>query len=298
MKIIDAHHHFWNVSTGSYPWLEEQAEWLWGNPQDLPREFLPQQLIQGAEAGGLELVKTVHVQCGYNELQPGDETKFLQGLADEPGSRGYPHGIVPFADISSPDLEEVLSQHCEYSNTRGVRQLLNRHKNANWNMADREYLTDSAWRNNFSLLKKFDLSFDLHLYYHQIDDTISLAHDNSETLFILNHASVPADRDQESIEGWRQAINRLAECENAVAKISGLGMCDRTWTVDSIRPFVLDMIDAFGAERCMFASNFPVDSLFSDYQTVWNAYDVITADFSDSDRTGLFHQNAEKYYRI
>jgi len=298
MKIIDAHHHFWNVSSGNYPWLGEQAEWLWGNPLDLPHKFFPQQLIEGAEAGGLDLVKTVHVQCGYNELKPEGETKFLQGLADEPGSKGYPHGIVAFADISSSDLEEKLSQHCEYKNIRGIRQLLNRHKNANWNMADREYLTDESWRKNFSLLEKFDLSFDLHLYYHQIENAISLAHENSETLFILNHALIPADRDQDSIEGWRQAIDRLAVCENIVAKISGLGMCDRTWTMDSIRPFVLDMIDAFGANRCMFASNFPVDALFSDYQTVWKAYDVITADFSDSDRAGLFHQNAEKYYRI
>ena len=90
----------------------------------------------------------------------------------------------------------------------------------------------------------------------------------------------------------------MGTAPNVSGKISALGMLDQTWTTDSIRPFVLDMIDILGVDRCMFASNFPVDSLFSDYATVWNAYDEITADFSDEERTKLFHDNAEKYYRI
>ena len=297
MKIIDPHHHFWSVKSGNYSWLEARDQkWLWGKPTDLPREFLPEHLLAGAQ--NLELVKSVHVQCGYDESRPADETKWLQGLADAPGSQGFPHGIVAFADFSAPDVEELLSQHCKYKNIRGIRQLLNRHSIEHWNMADRDYLKDETWRKNFSLLGKFGLSFDLHLYYQQIDEAISLAHDNPDILLILNHTGIPADRDAAGIEGWRMAIQRLAACPNVVAKISGLGMCDYEWTVDSIRPFVLDVIQAFGVERCMFASNFPVDILFSDYQTVWKAFDAITTDFSKTDRAKLFHENAERYYRI
>ena len=85
---------------------------------------------------------------------------------------------------------------------------------------------------------------------------------------------------------------------NTSVKISALGMLDQKWTADSIRPFVLDTIETAGINKCMFASNFPVDSLFSDYETVWRAYDEITAGFSEEERAALFHGNAEKHYRI
>ena len=297
MKIIDAHHHFWSVKSGNYTWLENRDhEMLWGFPPDLPREYLPENLA--ADADQFELAKSVHVQCGYDPTHSANESKWLQSLADTPGSQGYPHAIVGYADFSSPDIGELLSQHCEYKNVRGIRQILNRHKNAKWNMAEHDYLKDVTWRQNFSLLRKYNLSFDLQIYYQQVDDAISLTQENPDILFILNHAGMPADRDIENINGWNSAIQRLAECPNVVAKISGLGMCDKQWTVESIRPFVLKLIESFGVDRCMFASNFPVDILFSDYQTVWNAYNQITAEFSNEERVKLFHDNAEKYYRI
>ncbi|MFO1068919.1 MAG: amidohydrolase family protein [Geminicoccaceae bacterium] len=78
----------------------------------------------------------------------------------------------------------------------------------------------------------------------------------------------------------------------------GLGMVDHRWTVESIRPFVLETIAIFGTGRCLFASNFPVDSLFSDYATLWRAFATITADFSAAERTALFHDNAVRLYRL
>ncbi len=297
MKIIDAHHHFWSVESGNYTWLENaELEMLWGRPSDLPREYFPRDLV--AQTGSFELTKSVHVQCGYDPTRSADESKWLQSLADAPDSRSFPHAIVGYADFSASNVEDVLSQHCKYKNVRGIRQILNRHENPLWAMSDHDYLKDENWRQNFRLLAKFNLSFDLQLYYHQMGDAISLAHDNPNILFILNHAGMPADRDSESIDAWRAAINKLADCDNVVAKISGLGMCDHTWTIESIRPLAIDVIEAFGVERCMFGSNFPVDILFSDYQAVWNAYDSITSEFSENERASLFHDNAEKYYRI
>jgi predicted TIM-barrel fold metal-dependent hydrolase len=251
-----------------------------------------------ADAGELDLVKSVHVQTGYDPSQPAGEAEWLQSLANALGSRGFPHAIVVFADLSSPDVEPVLEANCRFPNVRGIRQMLNRHSNALWNMSPRDFLKDGAWRKNFALLGKFGLSFDLQLYYQQIDAAATLARENPEILFILNHAGMPADRDEENVDGWRRAIVRLAGCPNAVAKISGLAMVDWTWTVESIRPFVLHVIEAFGVERCMFGSNFPVDSARSSYEAVWRAFDEITIDFSPEDRAMLFQRNAEKYYRI
>ena len=298
MEIIDPHHHLWSASSGNYAWLqpENSTEMLWGRPGEIPSEYLLEDFRH--DARNQNLVKSVHVQGGYDSSRTVAETEWLQSLADAPGSGGFPHGIVVFADFSQPDVENVLAGHCAVANTRGIRQMLNRHKNAAWNMSDRDYMPDDTWRRNFSLLKKYSLSFDLQLYHQQMDSAISLARENPDVLFILNHTGMPADRDEESLRAWRQAMRRFAECENSVTKISGLGMCDANWTQERIRPFVLAAIEDFGVDRCMFASNFPVDRKFSSYDVIWEAYAEITREFSNSERRGLFHDNAERFYRL
>ena len=297
MKIIDAHHHFWNVSSDKYTWLaDESLDLLWGRPIDLPRIYLPNDMK--ADANPFELRKSVHVQCFRDPADPVEETRWLQSLADDPDSGGFPHAIVAFADFTSPDIDETLSQHCEYKNVCGIRQILNRHPNEMWHMSDQDYMQDRTWLKNYGLLEAHNLSFDLQIFYHQVPDAIQLAQHFPNIPIILNHAGMPADRDPENIEAWRSAIKQLAECDNVTAKISGLGMCDHRWTPESIRPFVIDVIEAFGVDCCMFGSNFPVDSLFSDYAAVWQAYDAIATDFSEDERAKLFHDNAERHYRI
>ncbi len=298
MKTIDPHHHLWREETRNYPWMEADStvEVLWGRPADLPRNYLTENLLEDFK--NQNVVKSVHVQCEHDHTRPVEETKWLQSVAEAPGSGGFPHGIVGFANFAEPDIEEVLEGHCRYPNIRGIRQILNVHEDPIKTHADRDYLKDDTWRQNFSLLKKFNLTFDLQLYYQQMEDAASLARENSDILLILNHAGMPADRDEDGLRGWRKGIQTLADCPNMVAKISGLGMCDRHWTVESVRPFVLDVIEDFGVERCMFASNFPVDKLFSSFDAVWDAFKEITADFSETEKAALFHDNAELYYRL
>jgi predicted TIM-barrel fold metal-dependent hydrolase len=90
----------------------------------------------------------------------------------------------------------------------------------------------------------------------------------------------------------------LATLPNVVVKISGLGTVDWHWTIDSIRPFVAQTIEAFGVSRCMFASNFPVDKLYSDFDTLYGAFRKITESFNADERRMLFHDNAARYYRL
>ena len=115
---------------------------------------------------------------------------------------------------------------------------------------------------------------------------------------ILNHTGMPMRRGIDDVDEWRNGLRALARAPNVSAKISGLLMIDQEWTGDSLRPFVLDTIEILGADRCMFASNFPVDKLWSEYGALWNAYDEITSGFSAAERNGLFHDNAERFYRI
>ena len=137
----------------------------------------------------------------------------------------------------------------------------------------------------------------MQIYYPQMEYAYDLARTYPDTQIILNHTGMPVDRDPEDLAAWRKAMVRLAEAPNVACKISGLGMGDWKWTVDSIRPFVLHAIEAFGADRCMFASNFPVDKLFSSYDDLFNAFKAITRGFSAEERRKLFHDNAARFYR-
>jgi predicted TIM-barrel fold metal-dependent hydrolase len=196
-------------------------------------------------------------------------------------------------------VQAVIEEHCRYTNVRGIRQCLNFHRDPVKTFIDNPHLMDDPqWRRGYALLKRHDLSFDLQLYYTQMEEALSLARAFPDTPMVLNHTGMPVDRTPEEIKGWKQGMTSLASADNVFCKISGLGMGDWKWTEDSIRPFVLHAIEAFGVNRCMFASNFPVDRLFSSYDAVFDAFKAITRDFSADERRALFHDNAERVYRL
>ena len=97
---------------------------------------------------------------------------------------------------------------------------------------------------------------------------------------------------------WKSGLQSLAEAPQVTVKISALPMMDKDWTVEKIKPFVLGTIEVMGADRCMFASNFPVDKVMTDYNRLWEAYDEIVKYLSEEEREGLYWKNAERYYRI
>ena len=115
---------------------------------------------------------------------------------------------------------------------------------------------------------------------------------------ILNHTGMPYANNAASKRQWDAGMRALAAAGNVSVKISALGMATPGWTVEDIRPYVERTIEIFGVDRCMFASNFPVDSLTSDYTAIWSAFDEITSGMSDGDRRKLFHNNAVRFYRL
>ena len=197
------------------------------------------------------------------------------------------------------NVEQVLEGHARHKNLRGIRHAVNWHPDTRKTYVNRpDLIRTEAWRRGFGLLRRFGLSFDLQLYPAQMVGAAALAHAYPDVLIILNHAGMPVDRDEEGLRLWRRGMQQLATADNVVVKISGLGTVDPKWTVESIRPFVLQTIEAFGVARSMFASNFPVDKLFSDFDTLYAAFHEITAGFSVEERRMLFHDNAARYYRL
>jgi predicted TIM-barrel fold metal-dependent hydrolase len=295
LPIIDPHHHLFDLKTGNYPWLQgPMLKRVFGDYSAIRKDYLIDAFL--ADIKNQNVVKTVHLQVEYDHNDPVAETRWLQSVADQ---HGYPHGIVGFADLASRNVQAIIEEHCQYPNVRGIRQCLNFHRDPVKTFIDSPHLmSDKQWRSGYSLLERFGLSFDLQLYYTQMEEALQLARDFPNTPIVLNHTGMPVDRAPDEIEGWKRSMKQLASAPNVSCKISGLGMGDWKWTVDSIRPFVLHAIEAFGAKRCMFASNFPVDKLFSSYDDVFNAFKEITKGFSPDERRGLFHDNAERIYRL
>lgn len=294
IPLIDPHHHLWNLDENYYPWLTDRvAEAAWGTYEGLLHNYTLEDFLE--DAAGQNLVKSVHLDVGFDPANPVGETRWLQGIADE---HGFPHGIVGYADLRKPDVGNLLDQHMAFANFRGIRQSMNYHPVAAKTYLDRPEVSRSLeWRRGFNELAKRRLSFDLQLYYPQMSEFRELAAAYPDTQIILNHTGMQVDG-PEYFDAWRAAIIELAEAPNIACKISGLGMGDPEWTVESLRPYVETAIEAFGVDRCMFASNFPVDRLFSSYAALFDAFREIVRDYSESERTALFHDNAERFYRL
>jgi predicted TIM-barrel fold metal-dependent hydrolase len=293
--IIDPHHHLYDLEHYRYPWLQDGVQPIvFGDYSAIRKSYLIDDFL--AETRDQNVVKSVHIDVGYDRTDPVSETRWLQSVADE---RGFPHGIVGYADLGQSDVQSVLEGHSQFKNIRGIRHTLNYHPDPVKTYLDRPgIMNEREWRAGYALLRRFGFSFDLQIYYSQMQDAYNLARSFPDTQIILNHTGMPVDRAPEDLEGWRKAMQRLAEAPNVACKISGLGMGDWKWTVDSIRPFVLHAIEAFGVDRCMFASNFPVDKLFSSYDDVFNAFKTITKGFSADERRKMFHDNAARFYRL
>jgi len=295
--IVDSHHHLWDLSANRYPWLAEPAhDRGWGDWSALRGDYLVADLV--SDAGRQALIKSVHVQANIDPTDPVAETAWLESVAARPEARGLPTAIVGYADFGSPEVVRVLERHAAFPRVRGIRQVLNRHPDPRLNRAVRDFLGDEAWRARIGLLRRLDWSFDAQVYWQQMPSLAALAERHPDVVFVLDHAGSPAERTPEGLAGWEQGMRRLARCPNVVVKLSGYGMTDNRWTVDSIRPFVRGPIEWFGPERAMFGSNFPVDRLMADYDRLWDAYRTLVADLSPDEQTALLRGTAERVYRI
>lgn len=281
VPFVDAHHHLWDTALYPYPWLDETR-------LAIQRPYLLDDFLADAKRWSID--KSVHLQGEINRAHSVAETAWLQGIADE---RGFPHGIVAYAALQDPHLDDLLRAHAQYANLRGIRQILNP------DQCDRaDLLDDAAWRAGFGRLADYGLSFDLQALPEQFEAASAVAVAHPAVPVVVNHAGMPRDQSQAGLELWRRALRTIAALPQVSIKLSGFATFDPAYTADSIRPLVLDAIDIFGVERCMFASNFPVDKTHTSYDQLMASFHTIAADFSVEDRHKLFHANAERIYRL
>jgi predicted TIM-barrel fold metal-dependent hydrolase len=296
LPIIDAHQHFWDLSLRKHPWLRDEPPppFRYGDTRPLRRDYLPADYR--ADARDHRVVGTVYVETEWDPADPIAETRWVEELA---AKEGLPSAVVAQARLDGDDVEEILAHQAACPLVRGIR-----HKPQAAPSPDAVVqgaagsMGDPRWRAGYARLARHGLSFDLQTPWWHLHEATALARAFPDTLVILNHTGLPADRSSEGLHGWHEAMATLAAEPNVAVKISGLGVHGRPWTAASNREVVLRTIDLFGVGRAMFASNFPVDGLVATFDTIYRGFKTIVRDFSPADRRRLFHDNAVRFYRL
>jgi len=312
LPICDPHHHLWDLPDSRY----------------LIDEFMDD------ISGGHRVTETVFVEClqmyrtdGPQELRPVGETEFVERITsageNRAGDLRVAAGIVGFADLTSgAAVQPVIEAHLNESDRfRGLRYA------SAWDASDRihntytnppkDLLRSQEFRAGFACLSKFGLSFDAWVYHPQIPELADLARAFPEITIVLDHIGGPlgigpyAGKRDEVFTLWRRNITELAQCENVVVKLGGLTMTMSGFgwhrrseppgsieLAQAMRPYYQTCIECFGAERCMFESNFPIDRTACSYTIQWNAFKRLTQAYSPTERSALFRDTAVRVYRL
>lgn len=317
LPICDAHHH------------------LWDRPTSTPARYLLDEFLQDI-GGGHRVESTVFVEAGvfYSArkppaLQPVGEVEFAAGVAamSESGLYGPARvcaAIVGHADLRLGDAAaEVLVALIGASGGRlaGVRHM------APWDASDDiprvhsnslpNLYEDDGFRAGFAQLSRLGLSFDAFQWHSQLPHLLDLARAFPETMIALNHVGSPIgigpykSKRDEVYAGWSTSIRELASCPNVVVKLGGMGLrvsgfgfnervepAGSEEIAEAWRPYIETCIQAFGPDRCMFESNFPVDKISCSYTTLWNVFKRVTIRYSAEEKIAMFKGAAESFYKI
>jgi len=293
--IIDSHHHLWHWQ--KYPWLAApMTPKMYGDDYSgLRQDYLVEDLL--ADFGDNNVVKSVHVQANYDPAKPVEETEWLQSVAD---AAGYPHGIVGHAIMTSPDIETVLAGHKAFANTRGVRHQLHY-----WEGEPLRCRTDradlcltDAFQNAIGLLKKYDLHFELQGFSHQFVYFAELVRNHPETNFCLVHGGMLTADDAATVAAWQDGLEHLVPLPNLWIKCSGLNFFTARCDAAHMAIVLNHVLDRFGADRCFYGSNFPLEKLWARYDDLVGACKQILADRPAADQRKFFHDTAAAFYRI
>lgn len=295
-SIIDAHQHFWQPESNNYPWLTKDCliPFRYGDYSSIKRRYLPDNYL--TDAGRHKIVASVYMEAEWRPDQPLAETRYIHQIASQ---YHYPNAMIAQAWLNQPDIASMLAAQAAWPLVRGVRHKPTATQSLQAVQHEqRSLMCDDQWRQGYALLEKHHLHFELQTPWWYLNEARELAYDFPNTLIIINHCGLPADRSPTGLTAWHKAMAYLANAENIAVKISGLGQANETWTVDNNRWIVTETIAMFGSERCMFASNFPVDSLCVHLSNLWHGFKIIVSHLPESAQVALFFTNAQRIYAI
>ena len=275
MERIDAHHHFWRYSAVEYEWIDEDMA-------AIRRDFLPGDLEREMAAAGVSQVISVEAR---ESLQ---ETEWLLEMA---AAHPWIAGVVGWAPLAEAGVEEVLARLAENPRLRGIRQVLQDGPDA--------YMERADFNAGLACLHGLGLTYDILILHHQLPAAIRLVDRHPEQVFVLDHIAKPAIRAGE-MQPWARDMAEMARRPNVFCKLSGVVTeADyASWTYERILPYMEAALEAFGADRMMFGSDWPVCRVATTYSDWMGNVERFAARLSGGERLALFHDNAVRAYGL
>ena len=291
-KVIDSHHHIWRKN--DMHWLLEDKPRIFGDYTALKRDYPIEEFKQ--DIASCNVVKSVYLQANWAYDRSVDEAKWVDGVAQQ---HGMPNAIVANADLRSPEVEHLLDEYMKIPSVRGIRQHLHWHRNPKFSYIEAPDVFDHEnWRRGMQHVADRGLSFDLQIFPSQMKRAAAMLHDFKDTAFILNHAGMLDARDEDSIATWRNGMEVLADCPNLYVKFTGLGTFDHRSSPDLMEPMIPVSLELFGAARCMYGSNYPIEKLWTDYATYFSNVKAAIGEVSQEDEHEIFYGTANRAYRL
>jgi L-fuconolactonase len=271
--LLDAHQHFWRYDAAQYPWIPA------GSP--LQRDWLP------GDLAALERPLGIGGSIAVQARQSLAESDWLLGLSD---ADKRIRGVVGWVDLCAARVVEDLARLSTHPNFVGVRHVAQ-------DEPDDRFLVGAAFVEGISRLQEFDLTYDLLVYPRQLPASIELVERFPDQPFVLDHIGKPPIRSGE-LQPWRAQIERLAKSPNVYCKVSGMitEANHDAWRADDLVPFLDVIFAAFGTERLMWGSDWPVCLLAGGYDEVFEVVQDYAAQFSNAERLAVFGGNCARFY--
>lgn len=291
--IVDAHHHIWRRA--DQPWLQgPTVPRIFGEYDAIKRDYPIEEFLGDLEGSGV--VRSVYVQTNWAPARAEEEVAWVQATAD---LHGWPHAIVGFVDLFDADAAAVMEAHARSPLMRGVRQQLHWHENPQYRFAKGpNEMANPVFRDNLARLADYGWLFELQLFAPQMADGAALVEAFPDLTFVLEHAGMPEDLSQEGRRTWREGMKRLADQPNVSTKLSGLGTFVHRNDPSHVADIVGETVELFGASRCVWGSNFPIEKLWSNYAALVEAIRAAVAGFAADERSAVLHDTAVRLYRL
>lgn len=275
-KRIDAHHHLWRYSREEYGWIDDSMTML-------RRDFLPDDLRVEMRSASVDGAVTVQAR------QTLEETGWLLNIADETEEI---RGVVGWAPIADDHFPAVLEEFSSRSMLKGLRHVVQAEP-------DENFLLRENFNRGMRLLRESGLVYDILIYERQLPQSIRFVDRHPEQEFVLDHIAKPKIREGEQ-EPWRTQIRELARRQNVSCKLSGLVTeADwNHWNLETLRPYLDAVMEAFGPERVLVGSDWPVCLVACGYAQWFALLEQYFAGFSQAERDAVFGGNAERIYRL
>lgn len=276
--IIDAHQHFWQLDMPlDHSWLYESQH------KPICRNYLPDDLLPNLKQAGVD--RSVFVQTQHDLL----ENRWALSLAEQ---NPFIAGVVGWVDLASDDCETQLQEFRENPRFVGVRHITQ-------GEPDDDFIIRSDVIRGLKVLEKYGVPFDLLFYVKHLKHAVTLAQLLPDLPMVIDHISKPGIKEG-SIADWSRGLQAAAEYPNIYCKLSGMiTEADwKKWTADDLRPYVYTALEAFGADRCMFGSDWPVCELAGSYQRVIDALNESLGPISDAECAQIFGKTAIAFYGL